>query len=91
MLQIPVLNITQTHINDHTSNDTTHNPNEDQNSALSTSNRLTTQELQPQQIIQPNYDPPPLPSQYSPLTTSHDSPNKDLQILKSQIQYTFKR
>ena len=26
--------------------------------------------------MQPNYDPPPLPSQYSPLTTPHNSPQQ---------------
>ena len=73
ILQIPVHNITQTHINDHTPNDTTHNPNQDNTSILSTSNTLTTHELQPQQPMQPNYDPPPLPSQNSPLTTPYNS------------------
>ena len=80
IIQIPVHNITQTHINDHTSNGTTYNPNQDNTSTLSTSNTLTTQELQPQQTIQPNYDPPPPPSQYSPLTTPHNSPQQGSSI-----------
>ena len=46
---IPVHNITQTLVNDQTPNDTIHNTNQDNTSTLSTSNTLTTQELQPQQ------------------------------------------
>ena len=76
ILQIPVHNIPQTHTNDHTSNDTTHNPNHDNTSIFSTSNTLTTQELQPQQTMQPNYDPHHLPPQYSPLTTPYNSPQR---------------
>ena len=72
ILKIPVHNITQTDKNDPTSNDTTHNPHEDTTSILFTSNTLTTQELQPLQTIQPKYDP----ALYSPLTTSHNSPQQ---------------
>ena len=89
ILQIPVHNITQTHINDHISNDTTHYPNQDNTSTLSTSNTLTTQELQPQQTMQPNYDPPPLPSQYSPPTAPHNSPQQgysNTQVINT-VQY----
>ena len=72
-VQSPVHNITQTIVNDYTPNDTIHNTNQDNTSTLSTSNTCTTQELQPQQTIQRNYDPPP-PSHYSHLTTPHLSP-----------------
>ena len=75
-MQVPVHNITQTHINHHTSNDTTHIPNQDITSTLSTSKTLTTQKLQPQQTIQTKYVPPPPPSQYSPLTTPQNSPQQ---------------
>ena len=55
IIQIPVHNITQTLVNDQTSNDTIHNTNEDNTSTLSTSNTLATQELQPQQTMLQNY------------------------------------
>ena len=73
IVQIPVQNITQTLVNDQTLNDTIQNTNQDNTSTLSTSDTLTTEEFQPQQTIERNYDPPPPPpppSQYSLLTTS---------------------
>ena len=89
---MPVHNITQTHmndLNDHNSDDTTRNPNHDNTSTLFTSNTLTTQKLQPQQTIQPNYDPPPTPAQYSPLTTPHNSPQQGSSITQVTITVQF--
>ena len=86
IIQISVQNITQTHINDQSSKDTPHNPNQDNTSStVSTSTTPTTQELQPQQqTIHPNYDPPPPPSQFSPLTTekhnSHQQGSSNTQL-----------
>ena len=76
IVQILVNNITQTIVNDQTPNDTIHNTNQDKTSTLSTSNRLTNQELPPQQTIQRKFDPPPPPSHYSPPTAPHKSPQK---------------
>ena len=76
IIQFPFHNITQTHLKDQTPNDTIHNTNQDNTSTLPTSNTLTTQELQPQRTIHPNYDPPSSPSQYSPLTAPHNSPQQ---------------
>ena len=56
IIQYPVHNITQTHVNDQTPNDTIHYTNQDNTFTLYTSNTLTTQELQPQQTTQPNND-----------------------------------
>ena len=43
---------------------------------LSTSNTQITQEFQTQQNSPRNYDPPPLPSQYSTQTTPYNSPHQ---------------
>ena len=61
ILQILLQNITPSPIHDQTQNDTTHNPNHDNTSTLSTSNTQITQEFQTHQTSPPNYDPPPLP------------------------------
>ena len=77
IVQILVYNITQTIVNDQTPNDTIHNTNQDKTSTLSTSSRLTNQELQPQQTMQRKFDPPPPPpSRFAPLTAPHKSPQK---------------
>ena len=69
ILLFPVHNITQNPINDLTQKDTTHNTNQDNTYTLFTSITHVTQEFPTQQTSPQNYDPPPLPSQFSTQTT----------------------
>ena len=87
ILQLPVHNITQNPIDDHNQNDTTHKTNQDNTSPLSTSNTHITQHLLAQQTSPRNYDPPPLPSQYSTQTTPHNSPQQGSSNNSKQLRH----
>ena len=76
VLQIPIHNITQNTNNDSNKNDTINNSNQDNTSTLSTANTYISQPSQTQQPSPQNYDPPPLPSQYSTHTTPYNSPQQ---------------
>ena len=67
VLKVPVRHVTQT-----TNNDL----NQVITSTLSTSHTYISQPLQTERTSPCNYDSPPLPSQYSPHTTPHNSPQQ---------------
>ena len=76
IIQIPVHNITHDTTADQNQDNIPQNTNQDNNSILSTSNTNITQPFQTQQPSPQNYDPPPLPPQYSTETTPHNSPQQ---------------
>ena len=72
IIQVPVHYITQnTHQNQ---NNTDINTNQDDTSTLSTSDTQITTQFQTQQPSPRNYDPPPIPPQYSTQNTPQNSP-----------------
>ena len=91
ILHIPVHIITPHLIQNQTQNDTTQNPNHDNTFNLSTSETQITQEFQTQQTSPPNYDPPPLPSQYSTRTTPHTSPQQGSSNTHTTKKYNSKQ
>ena len=74
-IQIPLDNIIQTNINESTSNNTTLNPHEILHLYYLHQINLQLENFN-HKTIQPNYDPPHLPVQYSPRITSHNSPQQ---------------
>ena len=76
IIQIPVQKITQDATEDQYQDNIPQNTNQDDTFILSTSNTNITQPFQTQQPSPRNYDPPPLPPQYSTGTTPHNSPQQ---------------
>ena len=70
---IPTHNITQNDITNQ-SQDNTSNINQDNTSILSTSNTNITQPSQTQILSPRNYNPPPVPPQFSTQINTHNSP-----------------
>ena len=70
---IPTHNITQNDITNQ-SQDNISNINQDNTSILSTSNTNITQPSQTQILSPRNYNPPPVPPQFSTQTNTHNSP-----------------
>ena len=66
-------NKTQNTNNDPNQNNTNNNPNQNNTSTLSTTNTNITRT---QQLSPRNYDPPPLPSQYSTQKSPNNSPQQ---------------
>ena len=76
IVQIPVHDITQNTLPHQNQYNTDININQDNTSTVSTSDTNITPQFQTQQPSPRNYDPPPIPPQYSTQTTSHNPPQQ---------------
>ena len=75
LIIIPTHNITQNEFKNQ-NQDNTSNTNPDNNSVLSTSNTNITQPSQTQLLSPRNYNPPPVPPQFSTQINTHNSPQQ---------------
>ena len=75
IIKIPTHNITQNEFNNQ-NQDNTFTTNPDNTSVLSTSNTIITQPSQTQEPSPRNYNPPPVPPQFSTQINTHNSPQQ---------------
>ena len=90
---IPTHNITQNEFNNQ-NQDNTFTTNPDNSSVLSTSNTNITQPSQTQIPSPRNYNPPPVPPQFSTQINTHNSPQQSSSnntiLHRTLVQYIFK-
>ena len=75
LIQVPIHNVTPDQTNKQ-NQDNTLSLTHDNTSILSTSHTNVTQLSQTQRSLRPNNDPPPIPSQFSPQISTHESPQQ---------------
>ena len=73
LIQVPTHNVTPDQTNNQSQNNTL-STTQDNTSILSTSHTNVTQPSQTQRFPRQNYDPPPIPPQFSTQINTHDSP-----------------
>ena len=87
LTQVPTYNITQVEI-DNQNQENTLSTTQDNTSVLSTSHTNITQPSQKQASLRQNYDPPPIPPQFSTQIHAHNSPQQGSSNTQHNTQNT---